>query len=193
VVAPEQVGTDPVDPVDPVDETDEVDEIDEVDVAVVAFRAGGSWQVEELPDQVLESLDDLVIELRRRAVEVETAGPVGAPGALGALGLLSVGEDFALLVRVDGRRVRLLLSDGDAAADWTLARDAVRHLGVREEPRGRQQAVGDLDLLLDLGVRPELLEELLEEDELFPEEVLSDVADALGFGEAFDEVAGLEQ
>lgn len=174
MVAPEQVGTDPV------------DEVEEVDVAVAAYRSQGRWQVEELPDRVLESLDDVVVELRRRAGE-------DVPDSVGALGLLSVGEDFALVVRVQGSRVRLLLSDVDAAADWTLAQDAVDHLGVRVADLEGLESVGDLDLLVDLDVGPDLLEELLEDDELFPEEVLSDLAEALGFGEAFDEVAGLEQ
>lgn len=177
MVAPEQVGTDPEDQTDPVDE---------VDVAVAAYRSAGRWQVEELPDRVLESLDDVVAELRRRAGDDDA-------GSAGALGLLSVGEDFALVVRVQGPRVRLLLSDVDAAADWTLAQDAVDHLGVRVADLDGLGAVGDLDLLVDLEVGPDLLEELLEDDELFPEEVLSDLAEALGFGEAFDEVAGLEQ
>ncbi|MCW2867590.1 MAG: hypothetical protein JWR20_1778 [Marmoricola sp.] len=177
---------DEVDPVDP------VDEVDDVDVAVVAYRASGGWQVEELPDAALESLDDLVLELRRHPVEDDDPDRAGVPGTLGALGLLAVGEDFALVVRVEGARVRLLLTDADAASDWGLAQDAVDHLVLR--PRDRSgEAVGDLGLLTDLGVGADLVEELLEDDELFPEEVLSDVAEALGFGEAFDEVAGLEE
>ena len=50
----------------------------------------------------------------------------------------------------------------------------------------------DVRLLADLGVSAVDLGELLdEEDDLYPDEVLSDVARQLGFGELFDEAVGL--
>ncbi len=67
---------------------------------------------------------------------------------------------------------------------------------MRERPYDepdRPEAVGDLALLSDLGVGAEVVEELLEDEELYPEDVLADLAEALGFGEAFDDVTGLER
>ena len=54
-----------------------------------------------------------------------------------ALALLSVAEDFVLMVRAQGSLVRVLLSDVTAAPDWSLERAAmemakrhIRHLVV---------------------------------------------------------------
>ena len=48
---------------------------------------------------------------------------------------------------------------------------------------------------MDLGVPEaelsELVDEMLDDDELYPDEALSDVARLLGFGELFDDVVGL--
>jgi len=72
---------------------------DGVDFALVAYREDGVWQVAELGEDRSTDLDDLAVELRRY------------PGDSGSLGLVSVDEDFFLLVRVLGAQVRLLLSD----------------------------------------------------------------------------------
>ena len=66
-----------------------------------------------------------------------------------------------------------------------------------EVPEDDDDAVpaGHFELLSDLGVPAvelsDLLDELLDDDELFPEETLSDVARLLGFGEQFDDIVGL--
>ena len=53
------------------------------------------------------------------------------------------------------------------------------------------EPVGDLALLADLGLAEDDLADLLDDEDLYPDEVLSDVADALGFGDLFDEAVGL--
>lgn len=160
---------------------DQVDEVEEVDVAVLAYRDEGDWVLDELPDDALDSVASIAQELQRYA------------GEHGALALVSVAEDFALLVRVDGSRVRVLLSDASAATDWTLARSAVDHLGVvvDEEEEDEVAPAGDLGIVADLGLSAAELGELLDDDELYPEELLSEVADAAGFGAAFDDLAEL--
>ena len=50
---------------------------------------------------------------------------------------------------------------------------------------------GDLGLLWDLGMAADDMGELLDDDELFPDEALSDIARQLGFGELFDDAVGL--
>ena len=50
---------------------------------------------------------------------------------------------------------------------------------------------GDLDLLADLGMHAMDMGVLIDDDDLYPDEMLSDVARALGFGEVFDDLVGL--
>ena len=77
-----------------------------VDFVLVAYREEGLWQLQELEAEKAADLDGFAVELRRY------------PGDGGALGLVSIDEDFFLLVRVLGAEVRLLLSDVTAATDW---------------------------------------------------------------------------
>jgi putative tRNA adenosine deaminase-associated protein len=154
-------------------------EVDEVDVAVLAYRDEGDWVVDELPDDALDSVRSIAQELQRYADEDS------------ALALVSVAEDFALLVRVQGATTRVLLSDASAATEWTLARSVVELLGL---PLDDEEAVaaGDVGILADLGMPASELGELLDDDELYPEELLSEVADAVGFGPAFDDLVDLD-
>lgn len=158
-------------------------EVRDVDVAVVAYRDEGTWHLAELPDEALGSVETIGQELRRY------------PDRDGALALISVAEDFSLLVRSRGAGagLRVLLSDASAASDWHLARSATDHLGLDvEEDDDDEHPAGDLGIVADLGVDAEEMGELLEDEELFPDEVLSEVADAAGFGPRFDLLAGLE-
>jgi putative tRNA adenosine deaminase-associated protein len=157
------------------------DRTDGIDFALAAYRADGEWRVEELVHDVLADVDRLAHALRR------------FPGDAGAVGLVGVDEDFFLIVRVAGTSTRLLLSDVTAADEWELAASAVETLGLPAfEEDDEQVPAGDLDLLADLGVSAVDLGELLDEEaDLYPDEVLSDVARQLGFGELFDEAVGM--
>lgn len=159
-------------------------EVDEVDVAVLAYRDEGDWVVDELPDDALLSLDALVEELQRWTDDDGDDG--------GALALVSVAEDFALLVRVQGAATRVLLSDASAATEWTLARSVLEHLGLPVEDDDETVPAGDAGIVADLGMPASELGELLDDDELYPEELLSEVADAVGFGPAFDDLVDLD-
>jgi putative tRNA adenosine deaminase-associated protein len=156
-------------------------EVGDVDLAVVAYRDEGDWNVGELPARALDSVDAIARELRRY------------PGEAGALALISVAEDFVLLVRAHGSDVRVLLSDVTAATDWTLARSAVDHIGVHVDDEDDQAPAGDLAIVADMGMSAQDMGALLDDLDLYPEEILSDVADNVGFGEEFAELAGLEE
>ena len=155
---------------------------DGVDFAVAAFRADGEWQVEGLTHDHLGDIATLAAALRR------------FPGDAGALAMVAVDEDFFVLVRVAGADTRVLLSDITAADEWELASSAVEHLGTAAaRRRGRRPGPGgpprharatSACRRCDLGV-------LLDDADLYPDEILSDVASRLGFGELFDDVVGL--
>ncbi len=156
-------------------------EVGEVDLALVAYRDEGDWNLAELPDRSLDSVDDIARELRRY------------PGETGALALISVAEDFVLFVRAQGSATRVLLSDVTAATDWTLARSAIDHIGVHVDDEDDQAPAGDLGIVADMGMSAQEMGALLDDYDLYPEEILSDVADSVGFGTKFDELAGIEE
>jgi len=152
---------------------------DAVDLAVVAYRDEGVWYLQELRSTALESVDSIGKELRRY------------PGETGALALISVDEDFVLLVRAQGALITVLLSDASAATDWELARSAVDHLGLIVDDDDDQAPAGDLSIVSDMGFSAQEMGELLDDFDLYPDEVLSTIAERLGFGDRFDEMAGL--
>lgn len=151
-------------------------EVSAIDFAIVAYRDEGTWNLAELPGHSLDDVDAIARELRRY------------PGESGALALLSIDEDFILLVRAQGTLVRVLLSDATAAPDWALARSAVDHLGVHVEIDEEEQApAGNLDILSDLGISAAEMGELLDDFDLYPEDVIAEIAGIAGFGDEFDE------
>jgi putative tRNA adenosine deaminase-associated protein len=157
-----------------------IEQTDGIDFAVAAYREEGVWEVVELVHDVLTDVERLAHALRR------------FPGDGGALGLVAVDEDFFVLVRVTGPTLRILLSDITAADEWELARSAVEMLGLPEpEDEDEQAPAGDLDLLGDLGMTAMDMAVLLDDLDLYPDEMLSDVARRLGFGSQFDEAVGL--
>ena len=156
------------------------DQVDGVDFALAAYREEGVWQVEDLAHDVLTDVDALSHALRR------------FPGDGGAVGMIAIDEDFFVLVRVTGPQTRVLLSDVTAADEWELARSAVEHLRLPfPEEEDDQVPAGDLDLLGDLGMHAMDMGVLLDDFDLYPDEMLSDVARRLGFGPLFDEAVGL--
>ncbi len=106
--------------------------------------------------------------------------------------MVAVDEDFFVLVRVEGSSTRVLLSDVTAAEEWELARSALDVLGLPPlEDEDEPAPAGDLELLGDLGLHAVDLAVLLDDVDLYPDEMLSEVARRLGFGELFDDVVGV--
>ncbi|WP_210503354.1 tRNA adenosine deaminase-associated protein [Nocardioides xinjiangensis] len=152
----------------------------EVDFALVAFREDGVWQLQDIAPPAYETIDSLSHALRQ------------VSGDEGAVGMVAVDEDFFVLVRVDGPRTRVLLSDVTAADEWELAQSAIDFLGLPPpEDDDVEVPAGDLDLLGDLGLHAIDMGALLDDVELYPDEMLSEIARQLGFGELFDDAVGL--
>lgn len=154
-------------------------EVEAVDLAVVAYRDEDVWYLQELRVTALESVESIGKELRRY------------PGETGALALISVDEDFVLLVRAQGALITVLLSDASAATDWELARSAVDHLGLIIDDDDDQAPAGDLSIVADMGYSAQEMGALMDDFDLYPDELLSMIAERLGFGDRFDEMAGL--
>ena len=151
-----------------------------IDFAVVAYREEGVWQVEQIVVEKIEDIDSFATELRRW------------PGDGGSVGMISVDEDFFLLVRVAGASTRVLLSDVTAATDWPIARSALEFLEIPlPDDEDDQEPAGDLGLLADLGMSAMDMGALLDDYDLYPDEMLSDIATRVGFGAQFDEAVGV--
>ena len=152
------------------------EQIDAVDFALAAFREGGAWQVQEIASPAFDSVESLSHALRQVARDE------------GAVGMVAVDEDFFVLVRVTGARTRALLSDVTAADEWELAQSVIDFLGLPPpEDDDVEVPAGDLDLLGDLGLHAIDLGALLDDVELYPDEMLTSIASRLGFAEAFED------
>jgi putative tRNA adenosine deaminase-associated protein len=151
-----------------------------VDFALAAFVEDGTWQVRDIASPAYETIESLSHALRH------------VSGEEGAVGMVAVDEDFFVIVRVDHTTTRVLLSDVTAADEWELAQSAIDFLGLPLlEDDDVEVPAGDLDLLGDLGLHASDLGALLDDVELYPDEMLSEIARRLGFGELFDDAVGL--
>jgi putative tRNA adenosine deaminase-associated protein len=151
---------------------------DDVDFAVAAYRDDGEWQLVELHPSVAEDLDNLTDALGR------------FPSDVGVLGMVSMNDDFFVLVRKVGTQVRMLLSDITAASEWPLAGGVADLVDVPDADDDDPQPAGDLDIVSDLGMAALELGVLCDDDDLYPDEILGDVATRLGFGDAFERIVG---
>jgi putative tRNA adenosine deaminase-associated protein len=153
--------------------------IEGVDFALAVYREEGVWQVEDLAHDRLVDVETLAAALRR------------FPGDGGAVGLIGMDEDFFVVCRVVGATVQVLLSDVTAAEDWELAESVMDHLGL-PDPEDEEEVApaGDLAIFADAGFSAIDMGMLLDDD-LYPDEALSEVADRIGFGDLFDEAVGI--
>ena len=149
-----------------------------IDFAFAAWREEGRWRVEPLPERIGESFTTLVSALRAQ------------PGEGGVLGLVSVAEDFFVVMRVLGEDVRLLVSDVYAAEAYPLGLEVLDRLGPSLPPDDDDTddplPGGDLRIVEDFGMPKDEVELVLDDGEAYPDEQLSTIATRIGFGEQFD-------
>jgi putative tRNA adenosine deaminase-associated protein len=144
--------------------------------AVAAFRDGPTWRIEPLPPAVLGDLGVLLSALRSQP-------PEGGPFVLAF-----VEDEFFVIARLDGRRISLLLSDLTAAVEFPLAEQAMSRLG--EDPPADDELdevwpVGDLELFSDLGLTEDELEDILDDLDALPDEMLDAIVERLGVSEQY--------
>ncbi len=153
----------------PEDATDE-----DLDFAVAVYREDGQPAAQTLTLAAANDLEELIDALRR------------LPGDGGALGVISIEEEFFVLVRVRGKHVQAFLSDALAAADWPIARDVCDYLGIEfpddDDDDDDQLPVGDLNLLSDLGLSELDLQSLAVDVDESTDELALLVLDKIGLG-----------
>lgn len=145
--------------------------------AVAVVREEGRWQVTAMAPGALTSLSTAVTELK----ELRSAGA--------AFGLMDVDEEFFVVVRPSPRGVALVVSDATAAWDYDIAAEVLESLHVETPPEPddpddvQPYAEGDLSLLTDLGLPEAVLSIILDEDDLYPDEQLTMIAERCGFAD----------
>jgi putative tRNA adenosine deaminase-associated protein len=151
---------------------------DEIDFVLAAYREDGQALVQALNKDLANDLEDLIVQLRR------------LPGDAGATGFVSLVEEVFVIVRVRGRHVQVLLSDGGAAADWPIARDVADLLEVDiPDPEDDAEPMGDLGLLADMGLSEFDLGAIIDNLDLSSDEMLIEVAEKMKIGPQFRRVA----
>jgi putative tRNA adenosine deaminase-associated protein len=153
-----------------------------VDFALVALREEGHWELGALPHRAAIDLRSLVAAVRQQ------------PSDGLALALCSYGDDFFLAVRPNGPDgVRVMVSDVTAAAEWPIAREALAMVGEEAPDADDLDHVtpaGDLEIFSDLGVDAMDIQALCGDLELYPDEMLGQIAAQMGFGPQFDRAVG---
>lgn len=152
--------------------------------AVAAFRDSDQWRVEPMPTAVLDDLGSLLQALR------------GQPPEGGPFVIACVDEEFFLIARLDGVRISLLLSDLTASVEYPLAEQAIARLG--EDPPEDDELdevwpVGDLDLFTDLDLGEDEMEQILDDVDAYPDEILETIIERLGLSEAYARATGVGQ
>lgn len=148
--------------------------------AVALYREGGNWQCDLLPPAVTGSLAGCLAALRQQPPE---GGPIA---------LVDVEDEFFLALRLGpGGGVRLLLSDATAGAEWELARHALTRLGQPVPPVEDLEETwpaGDLTIFTDLGLPERDLRTILEDPDLYADEMLTVITRRIGVGAAYARV-----
>ncbi|HST66617.1 MAG TPA: tRNA adenosine deaminase-associated protein [Mycobacteriales bacterium] len=149
--------------------------------AMAVFREGGRWDCALLPPAVLDDLDRCVAALRHQPPE---GGPIA---------LVNVADEFFVALRFGPTgELRVLLSDVTAAEEWELARQALDLLGGAgdDEPADPEEVwpAGDLGIFRDLGLDERDLGFILDDVDLWADEMLTAVADRIGVGPQFARV-----
>jgi len=144
--------------------------------AVAAHRNGPEWRMEPLPPTVLDDLGVLLSALRSQP-------PEGGPFVVAC-----IEDEFFVIARQDGRRISLLLSDLTAAVEFPLAEQAMTRLG--EDPPADDELddvfpVGDLELFADLDLSEEEMEEILDDDEAPPDELLDEIMERITLDDVY--------
>lgn len=148
--------------------------------AVVVCRDAGRWQCDLLPPAVLTDLEHAVAAVRQQASE-------GGP-----LALMNIEDEFFIAIRVmPDASVRVLLSDATAALDWDVAMQAVEFLDVEvpaDDNDDELWPTGDMELLSDLGLPADELRMIVDDVDLYADEMLTMIAQRVGFAAELDQV-----
>lgn len=150
----------------------------ELDIAVAAWHEDGRWTLGILPDP--NDIGQIISRLKAQ----QTNG--------GSIALISIDEEFFILIRVLGAHISLFLSDATAALDYEVAEELLEIADIPlPDDEDESSPIGNLEILADLGMNGMEISALCDDGELFPDEQLEAIANRLGFGDQFEELLEL--
>ncbi|MBG9228681.1 tRNA adenosine deaminase-associated protein [Corynebacterium diphtheriae] len=125
--------------------------------AVTVARVNATWQV--------RAFNDDYSSLKRSIDAVRTLRAEGA-----AFAMLSIEDDYFVLVRPTPQGVKLLISDAD-----------------QPDPEDTPYAEGDFDILADLGLSEQIMSIITDETDWWASEQLQRIAEELGFDDELEQ------
>lgn len=174
---------------DDIEEFDVLDDVDvpqakvsslpnELDIAVAAWHEDGRWTLDILPNPT--DITQIITSLKSQ----QTNG--------GAIALISIDEEFFMIIRVLGSHISLFLSDSSCAFDYPVAEELLEIADIpMPEDDDDANPIGHIEILSDLGMSGMEISALCDDPELFPDEQLEAIANRLGFGDQFTELLQL--
>ena len=156
-------------------------EVGEIDLAVVAYRDEGDWNVAELPDRSLDTVDD-----HRQGAAALPRRERRAGADLGGRGLRAAGARPGLA----WSGCCSPTSPPPPTGAWPARPSTTSACTSTTRTTRRRPATSAI--VADMGMSAQDMGALLDDYDLYPEEILSDVADNVGFGTKFDELVGLD-
>ncbi|MDA2962490.1 MAG: tRNA adenosine deaminase-associated protein [Actinomycetota bacterium] len=150
----------------------------ELDIAVAAWHEDGRWTLGLLPDPT--DIAQIITSLKSQ----QTNG--------GAIALISIDEEFFILIRVLGAHMWLFLSDVTCALSYPVAEELLEIADIPMPEKDEDtNPIGHIDILADLGMNGMEISALCDDFELYPDEQLEAIANRLGFGDQFAELLEL--
>ncbi|AEX43266.1 tRNA adenosine deaminase-associated protein [Corynebacterium diphtheriae bv. mitis] len=143
--------------------------------AVTVARVNATWQV--------RAFNDDYSSLKRSIDAVRTLRAEGA-----AFAMLSIEDDYFVLVRPTPQGVKLLISDATAATEDDFAADILDELDADQpDPEDTPYAEGDFDILADLGLSEQIMSIITDETDWWASEQLQRIAEELGFDDELEQ------
>ena len=143
---------------------------EDLDYSAILWREDGVWSSIPVPAQHSIVLDDLLALCKQY------------PGEGGVYAAIGVGEEFFILLRNDNQKTEVVISDGAALLDWDIAEDAADliELDWQEGDFEEFEAVGDLNLLSNFGLKAQDLSMICENPDLEPDQQISEIFKRIG-------------
>ncbi|AEX77901.1 tRNA adenosine deaminase-associated protein [Corynebacterium diphtheriae] len=143
--------------------------------AVTVARVNATWQV--------RAFNDDYSSLKRSIDAVRTLRAEGV-----AFAMLSIEDDYFVLVRPTPQGVKLLISDATAATEDDFAADILDELDADQpDPEDTPYAEGDFDILADLGLSEQIMSIITDETDWWASEQLQRIAEELGFDDELEQ------
>jgi putative tRNA adenosine deaminase-associated protein len=145
--------------------------------ALLGWREDGIWRFSLLPQEATSDIGIALDALRNHQVDG------------GSIALLSVDDEFFIIIRQIGAKMQMMLSDAMVALEYEIAAEVLELLDIEfPEDDDPDEPAGDLNLLDDLGLDAMELQLICDDDDLYPDEQLEVIARRIGAGDPFIEI-----